>query len=304
MLIGVETGGTTVVCAAAAGPTEIVEQVSVPTTTPQRTLAEVAAFVARHRAAGGLDAVGVGAFGPVDLDPHSRTFGVLGATPKRGWAGTRLLDPIREAAGCPVALETDVTAAALGEQRHGAGVGLRDLAYVTVGTGIGLGAIVDGRPLHGTAHPEAGHLSVRRHPTDDFAGVCRLHGDCLEGLASGPAVAARWGRPAEALGDLLEPAVPVEASYLAQLVAAVLYVLSPARVVLGGGVAQMPGLLDAVRRHAADLLAGALGDHPASDPSSGFLTQPALGSRAGVVGALVLAADLVAGTSGRWRHPG
>ncbi len=290
MLIGVETGGTTVVCAAASTPTDVVEQVTLPTRTPDRTLADVAAFVARHRAAGRIDAVGVGAFGPIDLDPHSDTYGVLGATPKRGWEGTALLDPIRRAAGCPVVLETDVTAAALGEQRHGAGLGSRDLAYVTVGTGVGLGAIVEGRPLHGTAHPEAGHLSVRRHPDDAFAGVCRLHGDCLEGLASGPALTLRWGRPAEDLGDVLERAVEVEASYLAQLVTAVLYVLSPARVVLGGGVAGMPGLLDAVRRQTADLLAGALGDHPAADPSSAFLTRPALGSRAGVVGALPLAA--------------
>jgi fructokinase len=292
VIIGIETGGTTVVCATATVPQAIIDVETLPTTTPGQTLDRVGAFIARHRRQDGVEAVGIGAFGPLDLDPDSPTFGVIGVTPKQGWEGVRILDRVREAAGCPVALETDVTAAAMGEQRWGAGAGLTDLAYVTVGTGIGVGALVQGRPLHGLGHPEAGHLTVRRHPHDEFAGVCRLHGDCLEGLASGPAIAARWGRPGEALGDRAEPAVAMEAYYLAQLTTALLYILSPGRIILGGGVMQLPGLLDAVRTATVKLLGRALGHHPASDPASGFLARPGLGRRAGVVGALTMAADL------------
>jgi len=297
VIIGIETGGTKVVCAAASRPREIIDIQTLPTSTPDQTLNGIGAFIARHRLHGDLEAIGIGAFGPLDLDPDSPTFGAIGATPKRGWQGVRVLDRVSEAAGCPAVLETDVAAAAIGEQRWGAGTGLLDLTYVTVGTGIGVGALAMGRPLHGLGHPEAGHLTVRRHPEDDVDGVCRLHGDCLEGLASGPAIAARFGRPADALGDRESRAVSMEAYYLAQLTTALVYILAPQRVILGGGVMQLPGLLDAVRVATARLLGGALGDHPASQPASGFLTGPGLGVRAGIVGALTMAADLRA--SGR-----
>lgn len=293
MIIGIETGGTKVVCAAAGHPLEPFDTEVIPTTSPDQTLDRIGGFVARHRRTGRLDAVGLGTFGPVDLNPSSPTFGVIGATPKHGWEGADVYDAVRAAAGCPVAVDTDVSAAALGEQRWGAGMGLADLTYVTVGTGIGIGAVVGGSPLRGTAHPEAGHITVRRHPDDDFDGVCRLHGDCLEGLASGPAIHARWRRPGADLGDLRVPAVEMEAFYLAQLTSTLLYVLSPARIVLGGGVLNTSGLLDTLRRRTAQLLNGALGsEHPAQDPTSGFLTPPGLGGRAGVVGALTMAADL------------
>jgi fructokinase len=292
VLIGVETGGTKVVCAAGTGPRDLAEVRTLPTTTPAQTLAGVAAFIEWHERRTGVEAVGIAAFGPVELDPRSPTFGTIGATPKPGWQGTRLVDAVRSVVEAPVTVETDVTAAAIGEHRWGAGTGLDDLAYVTVGTGIGVGAIVAGRPLHGSAHPEAGHLSVRLHHDDDFAGVCRLHGICLEGLACGPAISARWGRPADDLDDLLPRAVLMEAFYLAQLTTALLYVLSPARIVLGGGVLALPGLLDAVRTQTADLLNGALA-HPAASPHSDAIVSPALGARSGVVGALTLASDLV-----------
>lgn len=292
VIIGIETGGTKVVCAAAREPQTIIDIETLPTTTPDQTLGGIGSFIARHRRDARVEAVGIGAFGPLDVDAGSPTFGTIGATPKRGWEGVRILERVAEAAGCPAALETDVTAAAIGEQRWGAGRGLTDLCYVTVGTGIGVGALVQGHPLHGLGHPEAGHLTVRRHLDDGFAGVCRLHGDCLEGLASGPAIAARWGRPAEALGDREPQAVRMEASYLAQLSVALVYILAPQRIILGGGVMQLPGLLDEVRAATARLLGGALGDHPASRPESGFVVRPGLGVRAGIVGALTMAADL------------
>jgi fructokinase len=293
VILGIETGGTTVVCAAAETPDEPLELVAIPTTSPAETLPQITDVVRRH--APDLDAVGVGAFGPIDLDPASATFGTLRATPKRGWPGADVLAAVRAGTDAPVVLETDVTAAAVGEQRWGAGAGLDDLAYVTVGTGIGLGAIVEGRRLHGSAHPEAGHLTVRRHPDDPFAGVCRLHGDCLEGLASGPALEQRWGPPAHRSGTALGRLVDQEAFYLAQLAAAISYLLAPRRIVLGGGVLHTPGLLAAVRARTAALLSGALEQHPAGDPTSTYLVRPALGSRAGVIGALTMAADAARG---------
>lgn len=288
MIIGIETGGTKIVCARAEDPREPLEVTTIPTRTPEQTLPAVTDVLRGFLAQGVVDAVGVGAFGPVDVDPSSSGFGRIGTTPKPGWQGVDVLAAVRAATDAPVALETDVTAAAIGEHRWGAGLGSADLAYVTVGTGIGVGAIVAGRPLHGRAHPEAGHLTVRRHPADTFSGVCRFHGDCLEGLASGPAVRLRWGDSPADVTRLVE----TEAFYLAQLVTALTYVLSPARVVLGGGVMQTHGLLPQVRHATADLLAGALGDHAASDPDSEYVVPPAFGSRAGVVGALTLAADL------------
>ncbi len=301
MIVGIETGGTKVVCAAGTSPTEVLEVVTLPTEDPGTTLAAVVGFVTRRRRSGGLEGVGIGSFGPVGLDQHSATYGRILASPKVAWRGADVVGPIAEAAGTPVAIETDVTAAAIGELRWGAGDGLTDLAYVTVGTGVGVGAVVRGRPLRGTAHPEAGHLVVRRHPDDDFAGVCPLHGDCLEGLASGPAVAARWGRPGTELGEHLGGAVEIEAYYLAQLVTSLVYVLSPARIVLGGGVLGTPGLLDSVRARSAALLHGALDGHPAEDLASGFVCRPGLGDRAGVVGALTMAADVAAMPTGTAR---
>lgn len=291
MYIGIETGGTKVVCAAAPSPDDIVLERTVATTTPSQTLAHVVGFIAEVRRRSPLAGVGIAAFGPLDLDESSPTFGHVRVTPKPGWSGTDLVSPVRTAAGCPVAIETDVTAAAVAEHRIGAGQGLADLAYVTVGTGIGVGAIVAGRPLHGTAHPEAGHISVRPHPDDTFAGVCRLHGHCLEGLASGPALQARWTSASTSPADLPDAARRMQAYYLAQLVTTLLYVLSPARVVIGGGVLAMPGLLDDIRTQTARLLNGALADHPAARPDSGFIVPPSLGPRAGVVGALAIAVE-------------
>lgn len=314
MIVGIETGGTTVVCAAARGPSDeqgsaepartpphITDLETLPTTSPQDTLGRVRSFIARHDARAGVEAVGVAAFGPVDVDPSSPRYGTIGATPKEGWQGVRLLDAVRSAADCPVAIDTDATAAAVAEHRWGAGRGLQHCVYVTVGTGIGVGAIVAGAPLHGTGHPEAGHLTVRRHPHDAFEGTCRLHGDCLEGLASGPAIAARWGRPGERLGDRRRAAVEMEAFYLAQLTTAVVYLLAPGRIVVGGGVAGAPGLLPALRRRTASVVAGALEDHPVADPSSAFLVPAYLAGRSGVVGALTLASDVASDQRGRPR---
>ncbi|HEY8341165.1 MAG TPA: ROK family protein [Egibacteraceae bacterium] len=286
MFAGIEAGGTKVVCAVGTGPGDLSAVTTVPTTTPEETLGRVIAHLREH---GPVRAVGVACFGPVDLHPDSPSYGHITSTPKPGWQGTDVVGPLQEAFGVPVGFDTDVNGAALAEGRWGAARGLDTFVYVTVGTGIGGGAVVSGRLVHGLLHPEMGHLMVRRHPDDDFAGSCPYHGDCLEGLASGPALAARWGRPADDLGPHRDAAVAQEAWYLAELACTLAYVLSPQRVVIGGGVAQMEGLLPAVRSAVVARLAGYLDTPAITRHSDSWLVAPGLGGRAGVLGAIALA---------------
>jgi fructokinase len=211
----------------------------------------------------------------------------MGTTPKAGWSGTDLTGVFRDALAIPVGLDTDVNGAALGECRWGAGRGLRSIVYVTVGTGIGGGALIDGEPVHGLGHPEMGHVVVRRHPDDQSPGVCPFHGDCLEGLASGPAIAARSGLPAEALiGNDLGEAVEIEAFYLGQLVRDLVYLHAPQRVIIGGGVTGLPALLEQVNERLVIELSGYPG-LPQHD--SGFVVSPGLGRLSGLAGGLILA---------------
>lgn len=308
LLGGIEAGGTKLICAAArlldepiagSGETpagspsagaipEIVDEARIPTTTPTETLARAVAFFRGVvHAHGHLDALGMASFGPLDLDPASPRRGSLTATPKPGWAGTDLVRPFREAFAVPVALDTDVQGAALAEHRWGAGRGCALLVYVTAGTGIGGAALHDGRPLHPHRRAELGHIHVPRHPADrTFAGVCPFHRDCVEGLASGPAVVARWGHPLEALPHGHE-AWEVLGHYLGGLAAALVLTLAPDRILFGGGLFTTDALLDPARRACRQALAG----YPTKDTAAdeGFLQRPALGPRAGVLGALALA---------------
>jgi fructokinase len=288
MIAGIEGGGTKFVCAVAETPERIVARATVPTTTPAETLGAAAAFLAQHD----VRALGIASFGPLGVDPARADFGRLLATPKARWSGVDLVAGLG-AQGLPVAVETDVIGAALGEQAYGAGRGARDLVYVTVGTGIGVGVLAGGAPLHGVLHPEAGHVRVPRAPGDDFAGICPYHGDCLEGLASGPALAARAGRPAEALAD--DDALwPLFVHDLAAGLANLILTLVPERVVLGGGVLGRAHLWPPLRAAVAAQLAGYLPTQR-TGPWDAYLVPPALGARAGVTGALVLAAGLVTG---------
>jgi fructokinase len=269
---GIEAGGTKWLCAVGTGPDDLRAAATIPTTSPDETLGAAAAFFER---AGPVDALGVGCFGPVDL-----ARGAIGNTPKPGWAGTEVAGGLRRRLGVPVALDTDVNAAALGEHRWGAAHGLETFAYVTVGTGIGGGGMAGGELLHGLGHPEMGHVRIPHDlVADPFPGSCPFHGDCWEGLASAPALEARWGRPPEELDD--EAVWALEARYLALGLVAVSAVLSPQRIVLGGGVLRRAGLLELVRHQLGELLNDYV---PAPE-----LVPPALGSRAGVLGALALA---------------
>ena len=285
MYAGIEAGGTKVVCTVGTGPDDLVASASFPTTTPAETLGRAIDFVRGQPA---IDAIGVASFGPVDLREGSATYGTITSTPKPGWRDIDVVGPLRSAFGVPVGFDSDVNGAALGEHRWGAARGLDTFVYVTLGTGVGAGGMAGGQLLHGALHPEMGHLDVRRHPDDGYEGSCPFHGDCLEGLASGPAVAARWGRPGTELGADLGPAVTIEAWYLAQLVLAVTYVLSPRRVIVGGGVAKLPGLFAATHETVERRLAGYV-DVPEVRDLAGYVVPPGLGDRAGVLGAIALA---------------
>jgi fructokinase len=240
---------------------------------------------ARH---GALAAIGVASFGPVDVDSRSATWGRILATPKPGWSDISLVAPL-ERFGCPIAIDTDVNAAALAEARLGAGVGLGSLAYVTVGTGIGGGLVVADRTIKGLLHPEMGHIRVQRDPRDaDFPGVCPFHGDCLEGLASGPAVVARWHTHAESLTEA-HPGREILGNYLGQLAATIALMLSCERIVFGGGVTSGGRLLPYIRKSASHWLGGYL---PVDARGGGFdryITAPGLGDSAGAAGAFLLA---------------
>jgi fructokinase len=283
---GVETGGSWCVCALGAGPDRIEALEKFPTASPRETVAEVVDFFHRH---GRPRALGVAAFGPIELDPASASWGTLGATPKPGWTGWPLGPALHDALGVPVVAETDVGAAALGEWRWGAGRGCDTLGYLTVGTGIGAGLLVGGAPTHGLLHPEVGHIRVPHdRDRDPFDGACPFHGDCWEGLAAGPAIAERWGMAADRLADD-HPAWELEAEYLALGILSIVLIASPQRVIAGGGVIERAGLLERVRVRLPELLAGyPPGPQIAADP--GYLVGPALGDDAGVLGAIALVA--------------
>ncbi len=283
---GIEAGGTKFVCAIGSGPDDLIET-RFPTTTPAETLARAIAF---FRAQAVLPAaIGIGSFGPVDPDPHSPTFGFITTTPKPGWGNTDVAGPLRQALGVPVAFDTDVNAAALGEQRWGAAQGLHTFIYLTIGTGIGGGALVEGRLLHGAMHPEMGHIRLPHdRAADPYPGFCPYHGDCFEGLAAGPALERRWGQRAELLPPD-HPAWALEAHYIALALTSYILTLVPQRVILGGGVMQQPQLFPLVRREVVALLNGYLPIPALLDPLAAYLVPPGLGNRAGVLGALALA---------------
>jgi fructokinase len=280
---GVETGGTWCVCALGTGPGRVVASDQFRTGDPGETLERIVQF---FRAGPAPVAIGIGSFGPVDLRPHSPTWGCVTSTPKPGWQHVAVAPVIRDALSVPVVFDNDVDAAAIGEHRWGAGRGARSLCYLTVGTGIGGGLLIDGQPRHGLVHPEVGHLRIPHDGT--FAGVCPVHGDCWEGLASGPAIAARWEASPDELPDD-HPAWRLEAEQLALGILSIVSVFSPDLVIAGGGVMERRGLLEMVRGRLRALVAGYLETPLLADRIDEFLVPPELGDRAGVLGAMAMA---------------
>ena len=288
----VEAGGTKFVCMVGTGPGDMREQARFPTTTPAATLLETMTFFRSAKSRlGPLAAIGIASFGPVDLRPDSPTFGFITSTPKPGWANVDIVGTLRDALGVKVGFDTDVNAAALGERRWGAAQGLDTFLYLTIGTGIGGGGMVNGRLMHGLVHPEMGHVRIPHDlETDPFAGTCPFHGDCLEGLASGPAMNARWLQPAEQL-PADHPGWALEARYLALALVNFICTLSPERIVIGGGVMSSGRLFPLIRQQALELLGNYVRAPQLLDGIDDYIVPPWLGEHAGVLGALALAQD-------------
>ncbi len=282
MIAGIELGGNKTVVAIGSPDGRVIEEFRFPTTLPEETLGIVIDWL-RER---GLPAsIGVAAFGPIGIVPNRENYGKILETTKVGWAGFSLVGCLaRTFPTAKIVLDTDVNAAALAEARIGAGTGLDDVAYITIGTGIGGGILSGGHLVHGALHPEFGHLKVPRMPGDDFPGICSFHGDCLEGLASGPAIAARWGTPAHQL-PADHPAWDTQAWYLAHGILSLVAIVSPSRVIVGGGVCQAEGLH---RKTNARLIEIAAGYFPPV-LGGGYVVPPALGQQAGICGAFLLA---------------
>jgi fructokinase len=286
---GIEAGGTKFVCAVASGPGDVRAEVRFPTTTPAETIGRSIAFFQEQAAQAPLAAIGIAAFGPVDPNPASPTFGYITTTPKPGWANADFAGAVGRALGVPVGFDTDVNGAALGEHRWGAAQGLDTFLYLTIGTGVGGGGMVGGQLMHGLIHPEMGHIRMPRPKDDDFPGICPYHGDCFEGLACGPALKARWGQPAETLPPD-HPAWDLEAQTIALGLCNYIFTLSPQRIIIGGGVMAQEQMFPLVRRKVQTLLAGYV-QSPAilGDGIDTYIVPPGLGNMAGVLGAIALA---------------
>ncbi len=284
MRIGaIEAGGTKFVCGIGDEHGQIEKRVSFSTRDPEATLADVIQFFQQEN----VDAIGIGTFGPINIDPHSSMYGHVTTTPKPGWSNYPFLQKLKEHFAVPFGWDTDVNAAALGEAMWGAAQGLDSCVYYTIGTGVGLGVYAEGSLMHGLVHPEGGHVLVRRHPNDDFAGLCPYHGDCLEGMAAGPALEARWEmKGADIKSD--HPAWALEAYYIAQAVTSAILMLSPKKVILGGGVMHQQQLFPLIRAEVKKNLNGYVSSPALLEEIDQYIVSPGLGDNAGLCGSVAL----------------
>lgn len=282
MFGAIEAGGTKFVCAVSDENFTIKERVSIPTTTPEETMTEVFSFFDQYE----LTAIGIGSFGPIDVNKESDTYGYITSTPKTAWKFYDFLGSVKNRYSVPIGWTTDVNAAALGEIKLGAAKGLKSCVYLTVGTGIGGGAVINGELLEGYGHPEMGHIPVRLHPNETYKGTCPYHGDCLEGIAAGPAIEGRFGKKGHLLADQ-EEVWEMEAYYLAQALMNYTLILSPERIVLGGGVMKQKQLYPLVRQKFAELI----NDYVQVPDLEQYIVAPGLEDNAGIIGSLLLAAD-------------
>ncbi|MFC3803171.1 ROK family protein [Cohnella sp. GCM10012308] len=284
MRIGaIEAGGTKFVCGIGNESGTIEERVSFPTEHPEKTLAQVFEYFKGK----GVESIGIGSFGPINIDEASPAYGYVTTTPKPGWSGYPFLPAMKQQFDVPMGWDTDVNAAALGEATWGAAAGLDSCVYYTIGTGVGVGVYAEGKLVHGLVHPEGGHVLVRRHPDDKYEGFCPYHGDCLEGLAAGPALKGRWKVPGNELPQD-HPAWAMEAYYIGQAVANAVLMLSPKRVILGGGVMHQPQLFPLVRAEVLKALNGYVHSDALAAGIDGYIVPPGLGDNAGLSGALAL----------------
>jgi fructokinase len=286
---GIEAGGTKFVCVVAGGPGEIADEIRYQTSMPQETLGRAVQFFQPFVASGQIRAIGVGAFGPLDLNPESPTYGQITATPKPGWSHTDVLGTLESALEIRIALDTDVNVAALGEYRWGASKGCDPSLYLTIGTGIGGGYIKDGRSLVGMLHPEMGHLRIpHNREADPFPGICPFHEDCFEGLASGPAIEKRLGLSGARIPEN-DPFWNIEADYIASALMNYILTLSPKKIILGGGVMQREFLFSRVRWRVRELLNGYVSSRSLLENIDDYIVKPGLGNQSGSLGAIALA---------------
>ncbi|MFJ7727724.1 ROK family protein [Neobacillus sp. NPDC097160] len=280
MLGAIEAGGTKFVCAVGDEKGNLLERIHIPTTIPSETMVKVLAFFKKHD----LDAIGVGSFGPIDVNRESSTYGSITSTPKTAWRNFQFVQALKEAFPIPIGFHTDVNAAALAEATFGAAKGLDSCLYITIGTGIGAGAIVQGKLLHGWSHPEMGHILVKRHPQDEYQGGCPYHSDCLEGLAAGLAIEGRWNNKGINLAGRLE-VWDLEGYYLAQALMQYILILSPKRIILGGGVMNQKQIFPSIYKYLQEFMS----DYVSLPELTEYIVSPGLGNDAGIMGALLLA---------------
>ncbi|MDL2318362.1 ROK family protein [Eubacteriales bacterium OttesenSCG-928-A19] len=294
MLGALEAGGTKMVCSTGDAQGQIFSTVSFPTATPEETMPQIIAYFRDQ----GVEALGVGSFGPVDLRPTSPTYGYITSTPKLPWRFYPLLQTLRDSLSIPIGFGTDVGLAAIGEHSLGAAAGLDSCIYVTVGTGVGAGIIVDNELVQGLVHPEFGHFWLRPHPDDPSPhGFCPYHDGCVEGLANGPSIEKRWGQKAHLLPPE-HPAWELERYYLAQMCMTAIVVLSPERIILGGGVMQQTHLFPGIRKHVQEMLGDYVQHRAILEEIDTYIVPPGLGGNSGVTGALLLAARAAEGQEG------
>ena len=283
IIAAVEAGGTKFICGLGTEDGEIIDKISIPTTTPEDTMKEVIAYFKDKK----FDVMGVGSFGPIDPVKESGTYGYITKTPKPYWSDYNLIGELKKHFNVLMEFDTDVNGAALAESWWGAGSGLKNVMYITVGTGIGAGAVVDGKMLQGLTHPEMGHISIKRHKDDSYEGKCPFHKDCLEGMAAGPAIEARWGKKGFELSDDME-VWEMEAYYLAQGLVNYILVLSPEKIIMGGGVMKQKQLFPLIRKNVQEFLNGYVHKKEILDDIDNYIVYPGLGDEAGFIGSLAL----------------
>lgn len=279
---GLEAGGTKMVCAIGNENGKILDQISIPTETPEITMPKLLEYFQDKE----IEALGIGCFGPIDLDRSSKTYGYITTTPKLAWKNYNICGYFSKYLHVPVGFDTDVNGSLLGEAAWGCAKGLKTALYITIGTGVGVGVMAEGKLLHGMQHPEGGHILIPRREDDTYIGKCPYHGTCLEGLAAGPAIEARWGRRAEKLSGQQE-VWDLEAYYLAYAITNYILLFSPQKIILGGGVMHQKQLMPLVRKKTKEMLGGYLQTKELSDMDS-YLVLPSLDDKQGVMGAIKL----------------
>ena len=283
IMAAVEAGGTKFNCGLGDENGNIIDQVSIPTTTPEETMKKVIEYFKDKK----FDVMGVGSFGPIDPIKGSKTYGHITKTPKAYWSDYNLIGELKKHFDVPMEFDTDVNGAALAEAWWGAGKGFKNVMYITVGTGIGAGATVDGKMLQGLTHPEMGHISVKRHPEDAFEGTCSFHGDCLEGMAAGPAIEKRWGKKGIELAED-NRVWEMEAYYLSQALVNYILILSPEKIIMGGGVMKQKQLFPLINKNVKEMLNGYVDKKEILEDIENYIIYPGLGDYAGFIGSFAL----------------